>query len=252
MAERPELAEVSPFRELSQGVIPGEDAVVVRMIYEILQKPALALHEHIDTNNIILFERSDSSPAGFKVRFLASDDPTRPGLLQAASPDGTVRGYFARQYPKDVLFVHYNLAPGGGLSKALETPVAEAEWVTVASRDEVEQHMLEMNHLAEDYRYHHVALVIDTERDLERLKVAIAAREVAKVNDFEEILSLQRFRVGRRFVLPELEREQDRIYLIDPRVTEFFYKSDFYYSVLKEQLELAYDMLMKEVQKEGK
>jgi general secretion pathway protein D len=251
VARRPELATVSPFRELSQGVIPGEDAVVIRMIYEILQKPVLALHEHLATENIILFERSESSPAGFKVRFLASEDPTRPGLLQAASPDGSVEGYFAREYPKDVLFIRYSLGPDGGLSEALETPVADAEWVTVADRDEVEQRMLEMNRLGDDYRYHQFALVIDRERDLERLKTAIAAREVAKVNDFESILSLQRFRVGRRFVLPELERQRDRIYLIDPLVTEFFYKSDFYYSVLKEQLELGYDLLMREIEKEG-
>jgi hypothetical protein len=248
---RPELAEVSPFRELAQGVIPGEDAVVVRMVYEILQKPVLALHRELETENIILFERSQESPAGFKVRFMASDDPRRPGLLQKASRDGSLGGYFARDYPKDVLFIRYRLDLDGGLEGALETPVADLEWVTVADRDEVEQRMLELNRLGDDYRYHQFAMVIDTVRDLDRLKTAIVAREVAKVNDFEGILSLKRFRVGRRFVLPELERERDRIYLIDPLVTEFFYKSDFYYSVLKEQLEVAYEMLLIELEKEG-
>jgi hypothetical protein len=251
VARRPELADVSPFQELSHGVIPGEDAVVIRMIYEILQKDVLSLHRRLETENIILFERNPESPAGFKVRFMASDDPRRPGLLQTVSRDGSLAGYFTREYPKDVLFVRYQLNPDGGLQDALETPVADLEWVTVTDRDEVEQRLLELNRLGSDYRYHQFALAIDTVRDLDRLKTAIVAREVAKVNDFEGLLSLRRFRVGRRFVIPELDRARDRIYLIDPTVTEFFYKSDFYYSVLKEQLELGYELLQGELAKEG-
>ncbi len=240
---RPAYADRSPFRELAQGVLPGEDAVVVRMIYEIV-KGKLALHEKVRSENLIFFERDEAKPAGFALRWLGS-------VLKDKSPGGTLEGYYGREYPKEVLFLSYPREPAGGLEAALQAPAAVAEWVMVQDRDEVEERLIAANGLDEGYRHHEFVLAVAEEKDMERVKAAIAVREIAKVNDFEESLALEDFRVGRRFVIPEFGNIEERIFLIDGQVCELFYKSDFYYPALKDRLEKGYQLLEEALAREG-
>jgi len=230
VAKHPEYRERSPFREMSQGSIPGEDAVVVRMIYEVAKK--LGLHEQLKTERMIVFEADPEKPAGFDVTFLKK-------LLEKSSPDGTVAGYFARPYPKEVLLFRYNLPMGDGMKEVLCSPVAHLERKTVQSRDEVEDVLLEINRLHDDYTYHEFAFVLDSEKDLVRLKAAVALREIAKVNNFEDLLVLRNFRVGRKVVMPEVEKNE-RVFLVDHEVAECFFKSEYYYPALKAKLEQGY------------
>jgi len=235
----PKYADISPFKEMVAGVIPGEDAIVVRMLYEIA-KDKLLLHQKIATDKIIVFAIDPQEPAGFGVEFLANGGR---GILEQASPDGTVEGYFARPYPKKVLFLRYEMDPSGGLQAAMQAPAAKLEWVTVNSRDEVQQHLLDIDVLSPDYRYHEFAIALDTTKDLERLKACIALREIASVNNIEELLTLRNFQVGRKIVIPELDGGEERIFLADRTVAEFFYKSDYYYYALRQMLEQGYDII---------
>ncbi len=248
----PEYGGESPFREFAARIIPGEDAVVLRMLFEII-RDKLALHERLETKNLIVFEKNESKPAGFKVRFL--EDSRGTGILQEASPDGTVEGYFdeGRPYPRDVMLLHFKLDPEGGLRAALDSPVVEIEWVTVTDPkdDAVEKRLLEINRLGDDYRHHDLALALGDKKDLVRLKACIVLREVAKVNNFEALLALRNFRVGRRFVIPELDSTDERIFLIDHCVAEFFFKSDYYYSALRDRLEKGFEMLEQALAREG-
>jgi len=100
--------------------------------------------------------------------------------------------------------------------------------------------VLARNKLGDNLRYDRFALVINTEGDLVRLKSSIALREIAKVNNFERLLRLSNFRVGRKLVIPELGGQDERMFLVDHAVAEFFYKSDYYYHALKEKLEQSY------------
>ena len=241
-------------------IVPGEEAVVVRMIYEILKKEGLAFHELIPTDGIIFLREDEGKPGGFSVRGLEVVEGRKAGmgLLQLASPDGTVEGFFQREFPKDVLFLRFRAPADGALDEALEAPVAEVEWFHVDADDNaeaeaiIEQHLLELNRLdPADLSQPECALVLDTADDLVRLKTAIAIREVAQVNNFEELMALRNFRVGRRFVLPEFDPEGVRSYLIDRQVAEYFYKSDYYYHALKEKLEQGYTLLQEALAREG-
>lgn len=265
-------AALSPFRELAARIIPGEEAVVVRMIYEILKKSDLAFYKRIPTESIIFLQEDESRPGGFSVEWLQSPKGRKkPGLLEAKSPDGTLDGYFARKYPKDVLFLSFQADPDGGLKAALQAPVAKVEWrrfpvgppgeppaggwpqekLADLAGDQIKAHVLEINELdAANYSEHEFGIVLNTAKDLVRLKTAIAIREVAQVNNFEELMALRNFRVGRRFVLPELDPEGSRSYLIDAQVAEYFYKSDYYYHALKEKLELSYQLLQEALARE--
>ena len=249
MDRRPEYAERSPFLELANRVIPGEEAIAIRMVYEII-KDNLLLDQQINAEqDLIVFEKDESKPAGFRVTFLAREGR---GALNGATPHGTLAAYFAQDYPKKILILRFPQDPEGGLQAALHSPVAELEWLTVADEDEedlIEQRLLAINRLGVDYLHHEFAVALRTSDDLTRLKRAIAVREVAQVNDFGGVLSLRNFTVGRRIVVPEMR--PGRIYLVDHQVAEIFYKSDYYYAALEDKLEMGYALLQKALRQEG-
>ena len=242
VARHPEYAQRSPFKEMVDGVIPGEDSVAIRMVYEVVKK--LGLHERLDAKSMIFFEKDPEKPAGFGVTFLDEK------LLQY-SPDGTLESYFEREYPKEVLFFRYKVPTEGRLEEVLASPVAEVEVRKVQDRDEVEDALLDINRLHDDYAYHEFAFVLDTDKDLTRLRRALVMHEVAKVNNFEDMLLLRNFRVGRRIVIPQLGEARDRTFLVDQDVAEFFFKSDYYYEALAAKLKQAYRIIEETLAMEG-
>jgi len=249
----PDYAGRSPFREMAARVIPGEDAVVIRMLYEILSSDRLAFHRDIPTDKLIVFLRDQEHTAGFRIGWLEREGR---GILERASPDGTVAGFFSRPYPKDVLFLRFQAA-SGDIRTAMQHPVADLEWLPVQTSDPseaeamIERRLLELNGITDDYGPAGYALVLNTPRDLIRLKTAIAVREASEVNNFEDLLVLRNFRVGRRFGLPEFDVAHSRVFLIDPPVADYFFKSDYYYSALQTRLELACRLLGEALEREG-
>ncbi len=232
----PEYADRAPFKKLIDGIIPGEDAVVIRMIFEICRN-RLQLYQQIPDDHIILFVKDPSNPAGFKVQFLARNGR---GILEKESPDGTLQGYFDRPYPKKALFLRYRVDPDEGMEAALQSPAATLEWLTVNSNDEVQQHLQDIDQLSPDHKYHEFAIALDSPSDLVRLKSCIAERELTSVNNVQDLLTLRNFRIGRKIVVPELSGEADRMFLVDRTSAEYFFKSDYYYYALRQQLEQAY------------
>ena len=232
----PEYANRPPFKDLVEGVIPGEDAVVIRMIFEICRN-RLQLYTQVPDDHIILFVKDPTNPAGFKVQFLVRGGK---GILEKESPDGTMQGYFGRPYPKKVLFLRYRVDPDEGMEAALQSPAATLEWLTVNSNDEVQQHLQDIDRLSPDHKYHEFAIALDAESDLVRLKSCIAERELTSVNNVQDLLTLRNFRIGRKIVVPELSGEADRMFLVDRTSAEYFFKSDYYYYALRQQLEQAY------------
>ena len=96
-----------------------------------------------------------------------------------------------------------------------------------------------------------INVVLDTDSDLTRLKAALALREVAKVNNFEDLLLLGNFRVGRWIVIPQLGEAAERTFLIDQSVAEFFFKSDYYNEALAAKLEQAFRIVEQTLAMEG-
>lgn len=121
----------------------------------------------------------------------------------------------------------------------------------VQDRDEVENALLDINRLHDDYAYHEFAFVLDTDKDLTRLKAALVLHEIAQVNNFEDLLLLRNFRVGRRIVIPQFKERGGRKYLMGQNVAEFFFKSDYYYEALAARLEQAYRIVEETLAMEG-
>jgi Flp pilus assembly secretin CpaC len=243
----PAYGKRSPFKEMAASIIPGEDALVIRMIYEVVKK--LRLHERIKPENLIFFKKDESKPAGFRVRWLVDELAEAVGgdVLRAHKkkpcPERVLEAYFARPSPKQVLFLSY--------TREAHAPVADMKWVSPGEGQTVERHMLDVHRTGDDGLYHEFTLAIDSAKDLERLQVALALREVAKVNDFEDLFTLRNFRVGRKIAIPELGDLDTRVFLLDQDTAQYFFKSDYYYSALQTKLGHAYDALAKALETEG-
>jgi hypothetical protein len=247
----PEHAKRLPISELASGTVPGEDALVTRMLYEIIRYK-LKSFEALKDENLVYFQKDPSKPAGFRVeRLWRTLREVSPEVAHEEDPSKVLDYYFGRtEYPRKVLVVRFKVEAGGGMGGALKTPVAETGWLELAgpedkdATDEVDKWTLEHNKLRDkEYTYGELGFVLNTARDLERLKTAIVLREVEQVNNIEELLTLRNFHVGRRIVIPELDSASPRTFLVDHQIAELYFVSDYYYTVLQAKLERAYSVL---------
>jgi len=224
----PEFRDQPPFQSIRNGAIPGEEAMVVRMIYEIVRK--LKLQDRIDLGNLIFFEEDPDNPAGFEVKFL------QPMLREAGlvNEDGA---FVEQSYPRKAVVLRYDLQTDQ-IGNVTKTPAATVRIEEVPSQDASDQIWQEGNPI-ENFVRPYTTLVIDNREDLIRLKTAILVREMLSVND--ALLRLDQFRVGRKIVIPQIQKNSDRIFLIDQNVSRHFYQSEFYYGVVKNKLTQYHD-----------
>lgn len=225
----PEYGNQPPFDVVRAGGVPGEESIVVRMIYEVAKK--LELHEGLEPERMIYFVPDSEKPAGFRVTFLHR-------ALTELAEGRSLKKYLRQPYPKKVLFLRYELHPAEGA--VVTAPVATPEVRLMNSRKEAEQAAYEYNKL-DGYRRTQAAIMIADEGDVERLKAAIAVREVVVVNNVAAILNLVNFQVGRRIVIPQLDPSGERVFLIDAAVADYFFQSDFYYAAFLDRFRSYYE-----------
>lgn len=222
LTAHPEKSDQPPFDEVKKNRLPGEQAVVVRMIYEIVKK--LDLYKRVQLDNLIYFQKAPDEPAGYDVEFLK-------GKLNGS---GVMKDdHFPAEFPRKVLVLRYNLRPQGELKQITGTPVAEAEVKEVSSEDEMQELWRKGNSL-EGYHRPQSTVVIGSRDHLVRLKTALLVREILNVNP--ALLSVENFSVGRRITIPQFEEESDRIFLVDHNVSLYHFESEFYYAAFKNKL----------------
>jgi hypothetical protein len=240
LATHPEYRGAPPFDAIERGQVPGEESLVVRMLYEIT-KDKLKLDERVAADRLIYFAADPSKPAGFQVTFLRG---TR-GTLEKLAGRMSVRDYLEKDYPKNVLILRYELHPDVVAGRTTLVPVASVETPLAQSREDADKLVQEYSKL-EGYSRTHAAILIADQKDLDRLQAAVAMRDVIEVNDLKAILNLKNFQVGRRIVVPEIDPTGQRIFLIDHTVADLFYQSDYYYAAFQDEF-LAYYKGIREI-----
>jgi len=230
LATHPERRLTPPFDAVANGKVPGEEAFVVRMLYEVVQK--VDVHEQVSTERMIYFVEDPDKPTGFRIEYL--DD-----RLRELAAGAEVSEYLAQEFPKEVLFLRYELR-GAAAGEAL-APVVSAEVVRMESEEAAEQALREYGRIAEGYHRRKAAVLVASAKDLARLKAALAIREVVKVNGVEALLNLEHFRVGRRIIMPDMDPTGDRFFLIDGPTAEYFFLSDFYYDAFQDEFRRYYE-----------
>jgi len=237
LATHPEYRGAPPFDAIERGQVPGEESLVVRMLYEIT-KDKLKLDERVAADRLIYFAPDPGKPAGFRVTFLRD-------TLEKLAGRKSVRDYLEKDYPKNVLVLRYELHPDVVADRTSLVPVASVETPLAQSRADADKLVQEYSKL-EGYGRTHAAILIADQKDLDRLQAAVAMREVIEVNDLAAILSLKNFQVGRRIVVPEIDPTGQRVFLIDHTVADLFFQSDYYYAAFQDEF-LAYYKGIREI-----
>ena len=215
--ERPQLARDPSIGSILDEKIPGETPIMIRMLYEIVK--AQKTGHQIATENIILFEpRRDKNTdqETIRVKYLVNE-------LKNVGNNSPLQ---------KALVLHYDVAgkdPKSQLMTPLSIQVLEAR-----KRADYDTWMKTFNKMKDDGTFESVAIVLQTPSDLERLKTCLALKKLLEINSLPPALHVKDFPVGMQILYPNMETEENRKQVIDAKVAELFYVSDYYYQVFQQ------------------
>lgn len=236
--QRPQLMEQEPFRSVAGDRIPGESAIVNRMLYGVVRK--LGLYEEVKLDRLIYFEPDEADPAGFRVNRLVS-------ALRDVAGDLSVEEYLEQDYPKDVLFFTFTMPDHDEADTEIDYPVARTMVEHHESSRSAERRLHELGRL-DGLTRPQIAFMVSDARELERLKTSIVVRSILEVNDPDVIQRLANFDVGRRIAIPEIDPAQQRSFLLDRGVAVPFYMSHFYYAEFEEKFRRYINRIQEELE----
>ena len=216
----PSLKRTEPFASVLAGGVPGEEAMVRRMLWEIIDKTDFA--RHIDPDRIIFFEDQPNAAdgTGFQLAFLnqklesLKQGPNALALTYEAQSRGTLERPFVQ--PKAVLDYQTLTAPlypsrliAGNRPNPDGTP---NNWTIL---------------LSDDYSGIRVS-------PLELLRGILALKRILELNTSMP-LTIEGFHVGRQVTFPSEEELSQGYHIIDRQVARLFYEVFNYYPAFEQE-----------------
>ena len=218
--EDPGIEKEPAVQSILDGRIPGEHALMVRMLYEVVR--AQKTVDQIDTENIIFFHprrEEGREQEEIKVKYLARELQKVGETL----PTGKA------------LVVQFDIAAkrdGIDGKKRLMPPVS-IEVIEAAKRADYDDCMRSLNKMRPDGTFDSMAIVIQSPGDLSRLKACLVLKKLLEINNFPASLHVKDFPIGVQILYPNLETQADRKYVVDTKVAELFYLCDYYYEAFQ-------------------
>jgi general secretion pathway protein D len=227
-AIEPELGKTEPFSSVLKGGAPGEDVLVRRMLWTIIDRTHYA--RFVNPDKIIFFKNDPSAigGAGFKLDFLTKelaklkDGQNALSLTFEAEPKGTserplvppkgvlnLRSVSAQSYPQTLLDGN-DLNPDG-------TP---RDWMVLLSKDK---------------NYSGISAG-DQVTPLELLQGVIVLNRLLELNK-DLPLTLTDFHIGRQIIFPSQEELEGGYHLVDRDVAKLFYEVYNYYPVFEQKFD---------------
>jgi general secretion pathway protein D len=217
----PELRTEEPFASVLKGGAPGDDVLVRRMLWEIIDRTRFA--RYIDPDRIIFFENNPSAVggSGFQLAWVnqkLKDRKTGLALTFEAQPRGTEERPFVPpkavvSYPDVSPQSYAELLIRGNERNADGTP---RSWAVVlpglASKG-----------------YFGIRVP-----PLELLQGVLVLKRLLDLNRSMP-LTVKEFHIGRQIIFPSQEELQQGYHLIDREVAKLFYEVYNYYPVFEQE-----------------
>jgi general secretion pathway protein D len=226
----PALGNAEPFVSVLGGRAPGEDVLVRRMLWEIIDRTHYA--KYVPASKIIFFKSDPSAPGGtgFKLDYLGQEmqnlekGENAISLTFQAQPQGTEERPL---FPPKALVSFASVPPqdfpvdliNGNTRNPDGTP---REWMVLIGR-------------YKDYPKVSPQVGIRV-TPLELLQGAIVLKRVLELNK-DLPLTLNEFQVGRQIIFPSQEELQGRFHFVDREVAKLFYEIYNYYPVFEQQFD---------------
>lgn len=217
----------SPLARDYNGVnFPGGDALVARMIYDIVGKREL--EKQVSRDKIILTEHAGDGH--FKdVTFLEkawkkaqlNSMPLKKGV-QRSNDYGLELEFSEKGIDNSSVQPHVALRI---------LPISEIELLTEVTKQNREPDRV----------------FIASEKDMKKIRKAIVVREILKLNRSKHILgNLNEFNKGKKLVLPVINKT--RHFLLDFEVATVYHQIKYYYEILEQSLQQSFDLVEKDIE----
>ncbi len=205
---------------LLEGVVPGEEILVRRMLWEIIIRRA-DYGRFVNLDNAILFERVPESPGqpDFKVSFLAP-------LMAEINKE------------RNTLALAYNASTVGTPEHPFSQPTATVSFESLTP-DRFFSRLAAGNHrsgagVPESWTILLTEAYSGTVRPLDVLKGVIVLRRLLPLNPTLR-LSLDSFRTGRQIIFPTDTELRQGHHLVDAEVARLFYEITSYYPAFEDE-----------------
>ena len=222
-----EFAKTEVAKSYSGEHFPGGDALVSRMIYDIVGKRKL--QNDVSADRIIITEHAGDGK--FKeVTFLK-----KAWEKAKAKSVSTEKGQIQEDYGLELKFSEKKAGSSIQPHVALRIlPKTEIALLTRTSKyDETPKRIF-----------------IASEKDMKKVRKALVVREILKLNRNEHIDgSLNEFHTGTKLVLPVIEKT--RHFLLDLDVATAYHQSKYYYPILEKTLHQSFLSIEKEIKNDN-
>ena len=207
---------------------PGGDALVSRMIYDIVGKRKL--ENNVSGDRIILTERTGKGK--FKeVTFLKKAWRKAKLMSETVSSVGQGQQDYGLELKFSTKKTNSSVQPHIALRIL---PKAEIALLSETSKHDSNP----------------TRIFIDSEKDLKKIRKAIVVREIIKINKSELATgSLNSFHTGRKLVLPVIEKT--RHFLLDLDVARAYHHAKYYYPILEKSLHESFRSIEKVIENDN-
>ncbi len=217
--QQPVLKRTEPFAALMRGEIPGEEILVHRMLWEIVQRSGYA--RHLTNDRIILFEPRADDPA--------STDFILSFFNQKMEKLG--RGYNA-------MVITFDADNRGTLEHPFAQPKATVTFENV-SKENYERRLIDLNPRGPDGRPLKYSILLSNEFSgradpLDVLKGVIILKRLLNLNA-NLPLTIKDFHVGRQIIFPTEEDIQQGFHVIDRDAAQLFFEVMQYYRAFEQE-----------------
>ncbi|HIB01471.1 MAG TPA: ATP-binding cassette domain-containing protein [Phycisphaerales bacterium] len=212
------------FSVFKGGHFPGESILVTRMVYEIIKKQKL--ETSIPASRLAFFKNELSS--GMGIGFLDQ-------AMAKASGSSDANQFFndAQQKALAIIFEEGETVPYVQLLSCKN----EAQWKEL---------LLTLNQDSPSGKSRS-SIVIHSAKDIQRLRRAVALKDIVELNNGSEALALDQFHVGQYVLIPDQDPKQ--VHLLDAEVAKYFYHTEHYYAATLQAIKTAIANLENELSK---
>jgi len=218
-----EFAKTSLAKDYNGVQFPGGDALVARMIYDIVGNHHLV--DQVSEDKIIITERAGDG----KFKDVA--------FLEKA---------WKKAQEKSITFLEdYGLELKFSEKENTGSSVQPHVALRILPRSEIDLLKETTKHDRQPKR-----IFIAKEKDMKKIRKAIVVREILKLNRSKHILgNLNEFNKGTKLILPVIKK--GRYFLLDHDVATVYHQAKYYYEILEKSLKESFKLVEKEIQQES-
>ena len=199
-----------PYMSILSGKIPGEAALVKRMLLDIIEKQGY--YKYIDPEKVIYFKDDPADPAGFGVSPLSND------ILNMSSGKA--------------LKLSYSLKGKATIEKPFVRPTATTNYVSL--KDSYKNSLKSFNARGDNPEDDIFTILLSRDKDERRLYEVLVMKKMLEMNPDLE-LTLKYFKPGIEILFPSPEVLLKNSHVVDRDAAKIFYEVNDYYGSFEQE-----------------